>query len=284
MPLNDSSSQLCAHLSRRTHPMPFPKPLKRYFRMSFLPADLLSIPLHNHTTTIPQNHKTRSNPLMPRATRRTSLLEAPLAVDGAPSSAPEAHSEAHSDATEAISQPEVTLAQETTTTPGRGRGRGPGRPRGSGKGPGRPRGSGNGRGRPRSSLAGRGRSKGGRATVTIVPTATATDTESLTTLATIASEQASAGTEGGDKNEDSPTSDSNSGSGSSSDSSSDSDKDEDEGEEDHEQGTTHQRLIFVVKKQPFNALLSHVAFFFFFFFHCSIREKPLVRRAVGRRP
>lgn len=287
MPLNTRFFQLGAHLSRRTQ-RPFPKPLKRYFRMSFLPTDLLYIPPHNYTTTQPHNHTTRSNPSMPRATRRTSLLEASLAVDGAPSSAPEAHSEAHleahSDATEAVSQPEVTLAQETTTTPGRGRGRGPGRPRGSGRGPGRPRGSGIGPGRPRSSLAGRGRGKGGRATVTIVPTATPTDTESLTTLATIASEQASAGTEGGDKKEDPSTSDSNSGSGSSSDYSSDSDKDEDEDEEDHEQGTTHQCPIFVANKQLFNALSSHLTFHFFFFFHCSIREKSLVGRAVDRRP
>ncbi|KAF9375358.1 hypothetical protein CPC16_000771 [Podila verticillata] len=178
---------------------------------------------------------------MPRATRRTSLLEASLAVDGPSSSAPEAHLEAHSDATEAISQPEVTLAQETTTTPGRGRGRGPGRPRGSGRGPGRPRGSGTGPGRPRSSLVGRGRGKGGRATVTIVPTATPTDTESLTTLATIASEQTSAGAEGDDKIEDPSTSDSNSGASSSSDytSDSDKDKDEDEDQEDREQEKSH---------------------------------------------
>ncbi|KAG0020956.1 hypothetical protein BGZ82_011465 [Podila clonocystis] len=175
---------------------------------------------------------------MPRVTRRSSLLEAPLAVDNIPSLAPEAHSETHSHAAEAISQPDVTLAQDETRTPGRGRGRGPGRPRGSGRGPGRPRGTGNGPGRPRSSLARRGR---GRATVTIVPSAIATDTESLTTLATIASGQIPAGTEGGEKNEDASSSDSGSvsGSGSSSDSS-DSDSDEDSNaSEDHEQDKSH---------------------------------------------
>ncbi|KAG0084456.1 hypothetical protein BGZ93_009830 [Podila epicladia] len=175
---------------------------------------------------------------MPRVTRRSSMLEAPLSLDNTPSSASEAHSETHSHATEAILQPEVTLAQDETRTPGRGRGRGPGRPRGSGRGPGRPRGRGNGPGRPRSSLTGRGR---GRATVTIVPTATTTDTEPLTTLVAIASDQFPAGIEGDDENEDVPSSDSGSGSGSgSSSNSSDSDSGEDSSDsENHEQDKSH---------------------------------------------